>query len=986
MRDRALVLFLRTRPKQSAPITAEEFPFDAASNGAPGISQGPHLSVTDLRSVLEASSGRRCLPWHDFLKKTNKPGFGIRVDSSRGLTAATNSCLTLLAKNRLKPWLLLPVAAGGLGYGREGKFILDPSQGTLLRRLLDTYCCPLGLLADPAACITQVLNSPFQVWKTARKQLVERGFVLDGYGSSFQMTRACLLDLIWVYRATGRIKRNCLNDLATIGLQNYEWLFEKENGDFFQSPGDGILELDFALHDTDQPHYSRFLQTRTLLQARRRLRLDLDFILHTDCTGWRLIHSDGEEVSISTVEAARRISNMQASTRAGLIIDPANIEWPNSTSRLIQDNFQSAVRHLPFPFDYWLSVNSDIDWANHVQLGRTIEEICDAVGLPYAGSAYLFSRDATWPAWSQLRSHPDIGKWASSGNLDTIHGLAHSFDSPSSAANSFAAVQPVQEILDQLAACHLVPPIFTSHGGGEGVLTQGQLTTANGLAIYPERASQALDSPESPYYVLPRLKSAGVYFYNPLDVIFSPDLVRVNDLLQTKTGQDGSPYYAFSRYFPQFDDANGLSPAWSHGKHAATAQAFPAVLRHVVQEMRRTVPGSGCVIYTHLGNRVGNQTSLRLGWTEEMHQAWELLAEYYSARDKDNVVPCRIWFAATASILAYAAVLKGLVRNLTVEGNEVRIVSWDDPNLGVSIPDPQNFGASWLHGITLYVPDASQTSVSVDGLPIRHFTCNAADATGRPSITLVDASHPVPLVPGIPEDLAQWCHPGAVSFAIQDADGPLEITCASLENTQNAVIPVDHVSLRNATHWTFEVWAEDAETLWSLGFQTRACDWFEAGNRPGLSWLVQPVRVGEWHRVTFPLYDHAGSAVPHGSIEAVRINVSSDRRISLVKFRDPALLRPHPCQRLLPNARVLSGVVRAWPESKPLPGVTVECQFSTTTLHAQTDQTGRFLFAALPNLARCRVRIDQPDKKAVYTRGSLAYMTCDQFDWDIYLV
>src|SRR5258708_22857886 len=212
------------------------------------------------------------------------------------------------------------------------------------------------------------------------------------------------------------------------------------------------------------------------------------------------------------------------------------------------------------------------------------------------------------------------------GNLDTIQGLAHSFDSPSSANNSFAALQPVQEILDQLAEWHLVPPIFTSHGGGEGVLTQGQLTTANGLAIYPERASQALDSQESPYYVLPRLKWAGVYFYNPLDVIFSPDLVRINDLLQAKTGQDGTPYYAFSRYFPRFDDANGLSPAWSHGKHAATAQAFPAVLRYVVQEMRRTVPGIGCVIYTHLRNRVGNQTSLRLGCTEEMHQSWELLA------------------------------------------------------------------------------------------------------------------------------------------------------------------------------------------------------------------------------------------------------------------------------------------------------------------------------------------------------------------------
>ncbi|HEV3236743.1 MAG TPA: hypothetical protein VGZ25_07120, partial [Gemmataceae bacterium] len=596
------------------------------------------------------------------------------------------------------------------------------------------------------------------------------------------------------------------------------------------------------------------------------------------------------------------------------------------------------------------------------------------------------SEDTTWPSWAQVANRPTIQQLGAFGNLDTIHGLAHSFTSPESSNRSFATKATVQTVLEEMTANRLVPPVFTSHGGGEGVLIKGQLTTAEGLAIYPERGPQALDSPQSPYYVLPVLKSAGVYFYNPLDVIFTHSLVRMDGLLQAQTGQDDSPYYAFSRYFPKSEGSLGHSPLWAHGKHAATAQAFPTVVRQIIREMRHSAPGSGCVIYTHLGNRVGNQTAPRLGWPEEMHQTWELLAEYFAARDKDNPLPCRIWWATTASVLAYAALHQGLAAHLDVADNQIRIRSWEDPTLGVRIPDPATFGTSWLQGVTVYVSNTDQVSVSIDELLIPHFTRNAPDATGRPSITLVDASHSVALLPSIPEAESGDCLSGLITFEVPEERAPLEIICSTSKNPLKTTLPVAQVPSRNATHWTFEIYLESPDICWSLGFQTESGDWFLAGNHSDMSWEVPPTRVREWQRVTLPLYDSNSCVLPHGRIQAVQLSSTSLGKKVKIKFRDLAILRPRPAQRVHPTERILSGIVSGWPEGHPLPGISVKCQYSETVLQVQTDRWGQFLFSSLPDKVRCRLSIDQPGKKAVYTRGVVAHMTSDQWDWDIFLV
>jgi len=112
---------------------------------------------------------------------------------------------------------------------------------------------------------------------------------------------------------------------------------------------------------------------------------------------------------------------------------------------------------------------------------------------------------------------------------------------------------------------------------------------------------------------------------------------------------------------------------------------------------------------------------------------------------------------------------------MVVVENDVWISSWFDVALGHRIPDPERFGTSWLHGVTIYVPDPEQTTVSVDGVPVRYFTRNCADALGGPSITIVDSSTRRPSLHGIPavENSAD------MKLEIRDACGPIEITVAS---------------------------------------------------------------------------------------------------------------------------------------------------------------------------------------------------------------
>lgn len=339
-------------------------------------------------------------------------------------------------------------------------------------------------------------------------------------------------------------------------------------------------------------------------------------------------------------------------------------------------------------------------------------------------------------------------------------------------------------------------PVFTAHGGGEDVARWGQLWSDYGLSIFPENRPWALDHPGSPFYAWPALRRAGVRFFNPLDLLFGHDATPISALLEPRRAQNDEHYYAFRRHLHSDPALSTTHSVRAFAKHAATAPALSTVIGALLQTFHAAPSGTGAIVYTHLGNRVGNQLSPRLGWGEDIHAALDALAEHYHALDQESALPFRVWVCTPATALAYAATLRGIDSHLHVDGNSVRIESWHDAALGHAIPDVTRFGGAWLHGLTVYVDDPMLSCVTIDGTVYRDLTLNRPDETGRPSISLVDARDAQPLIEGD-------------SLALE-SDG----SSVSRRVAVNA-------SLRNVTHWRLE-FAFTGDAMWEICLRSAA--------------------------------------------------------------------------------------------------------------------------------------------------------------------
>lgn len=461
------------------------------------------------------------------------------------------------------------------------------------------------------------------------------------------------------------------------------------------------------------------------------------------------------------------------------------------------------------------------------------------------------------------------------------------------------------------------------------------------------------------------LKAAGVYFFNPLDLLFRPELVEIESLLEPQLGQDGTPYYAFARYFHQEGDDPGAT-GWLHGKHGATSQALGSVLQEILRRMYWRPAGAGGIVYTHLGDRVGNQLAPRLGWSEELHTAWETVAEYVCARDRIDRVPFRVWFASPSSVLAFAAVMRGLAQNLSVDGDEVRITSWHDENLSGEIPDAARFGSSWLHGVTVYVADPSRARVWVDGVELAHFTRNPGDATGRPSITLVDATGALALLPASPSERA-------------DAQGSREILLGD-RGVRESELAVANVPLRHATHWTFRIRAEAGAAGW-IDLVTDDGRVYRAATSGDAHWPLETSPDGEWRTHTLPLADGAGVDRPRGRVTALRFGRIGGGSVA---FSGLSVLRPRPCQPLGLD-RILAGRVTDLTSGRPRGGVRLRVHGRGRSLETRTNAEGFYLFRGLPADRVARVEVEGGGVTAHYLRGRDAYLACDQWDFDVEL-
>ncbi len=952
-----------TETDHSLPARARVAEAGAQCEAKRSVDSEPHrLALDEVRALL-GSFPSEMVTSLDALLCNRCAGVGLRVDLSYPFRPVARELATLLESRGLPAlWLVEPLGSG-LGYCREGRFVADLSAlHELAGHIREKR---IGLLARPGLAFAHAVTSPNRLWLDACDAMRAAGFRVEGIGMPFGTDPSSLLSGLWLYRAAGKLRLDgCLRELEGIPLQSFEWLYERLDPVFCP-----LLDATEAFAVCLEPgatscYVGDFLVSLSLAMHRR-LSLEVDGLIHSTPTGWLWIACDGAETLLDTGETVRCLA-ASADKRIAVVIDVAHLATePREASGF------SPARTLPWPFDYWLALASDVDWTTHEHLERQAEELCDRLGLPFSTSAYLLSHSRLWPAWTPRDGAEEnlLARWCAEGVLDTVHGLVHSFD-PVTIARNLYVTAPTRVMLDaarrddsgvlielgnagndlllewetasggfepaRLVAVHrdteggsvcLVvrfgsatrpralrlaplttpvrverilalyagteeftracealgatdagPLLFTAHGGGAEVNSWGQLRSSYGLTIYPEHRSFALDRPASPFSALPALRAAGIRFFNPLDLLFHHATDPIDRLVEPRMAQDGEMFYVFRRYLHSDPPERGASLAWTFAKHAATAQALPAVLAELLRRLQRAERGHGAIVYTHLGNRVGDELVPRLGWTEELHAGLAVATEHYHMRDRERQRPFRLWITTPASALAYAALMRGISNHVEVHGSIVRIHSWHDDSLGHAIPDVTRFGGAWLHGLTVYVDDPAAARILVDNMDYPDYTANPLDETGRLSVTLVDSRRAIGLVP---------------------AGDPMRLNCEDTSSPVEARVRVTPQSLRNITHWRFEARATGSP-LWSIGFETSASLAFLAGTEPGVAWRLKASSDCEM-RYVLPLFDCAEPHRPAGRVEALRIRVAT---CGSLEVRSIDLLRPLPGRPLGDQCKV----------------------------------------------------------------------------------
>ena len=201
----------------------------------------------------------------------------------------------------------------------------------------------------------------------------------------------------------------------------------------------------------------------------------------------------------------------------------------------------------------------------------------------------------------------------------------------------------------------------------------------------------------------------------------------------------------FSKIFDECHGKVGLKGKVVPG-HGSMLPLLLQVSFQAIQNSRTTEH----IWYTHFGshrdNRIDEITS-KQPFSEFCTSYWRELAMH--AHNTDMKKPERVWTPSVGTYFRYKMAMQFLQEAISVDGNHVKIGTRKVSPTGRTVPD-LHAGTRDLHGMTIFVDDAEQASLSIDGFDYYSFSKNQADETGRESITILDDHCPTPLLERIP--------------------------------------------------------------------------------------------------------------------------------------------------------------------------------------------------------------------------------------------
>ena len=191
------------------------------------------------------------------------------------------------------------------------------------------------------------------------------------------------------------------------------------------------------------------------------------------------------------------------------------------------------------------------------------------------------------------------------------------------------------------------PSLFSFHGGGTLVREIAALRVGLVKDRQPDLWACDLDDPGSPFYLVPELQKLGIRYLNPRGGFLTKNLTPIDELLSPLTLDDGSQFLTFRRFLTKRHEELGLPALWRQEKSAAHPDALEFILSDLLQRFAHSEPGTGAIVYTHLGHKWGNQLTDGLAWPHHF-RVW--LDEVARLREQE----ASVWFASAREILRFA--------------------------------------------------------------------------------------------------------------------------------------------------------------------------------------------------------------------------------------------------------------------------------------------------------------------------------------------
>lgn len=483
---------------------------------------------------------------------------------------------------------------------------------------------------------------------------------------------------------------------------------------------------------------------------------------------------------------------------------------------------------------------------------------------------------------------------------------------------------------------------YTEHGK---IRREASLGTV--LAMYPQtRRPFVGDDPRGApnMYMLDVLEGLGVRYINSSARTAGLEEAQVStQWVRPFLFNDQVLRYGLERFLasPRQDDPSAASQA------TLGSMSWEPWLGFQLDKLRtRSVSlGSGGVIYTHLG--VGNTQAN--GLSADTLREFRALAEaYYNHRGSCKPHE-RAWVASPSEVATLAQAMHAAREHVRYDSatNTVALRSWSDPIARQVIPTPLS-RINGLGNLTIYVNDSASARVLVNDQPYSVFTRNAADSTGRQSITLVDDSEPTIIVGEV--DLHQRsaeCVSEHAEYYFRSRGGYQSAHCVELHATDKSAAldwQLPPQPPRSYTHFRFAYRKTNPESVVSLELQLKdgPALHISEGALAGPGWSIPPRLDDAWHDVVLPLYEltrggeFARPAV--GTIDKLRLIVDGAAGDSV--FFDNVQWLSGQAHPISPDGKhLIAGRV-----TPPLDGVTVTLEDGPHK-HTTTTRHGVFIFA-----------------------------------------